>query len=60
MTTIRVERTTSTVQRVALIFGVGFLFAAIAVFLVTGLNVLDHKTANMTRAMDIYIENVLI
>ena len=59
MTTIRVERTTSTVQRVALIFGVGFLLAAIAGFLVTGLNVMDPNPATAPRALGLFPVNVL-
>jgi Domain of unknown function (DUF4383) len=55
----RVDGPTTTVQRVALIFGVGFLLAAIAGFLVTGLTVSDPNPATAPRALGLFPVNVL-
>ena len=59
MTTIRVERTTSTVQRVALIFGVGFLLVAILGFLRTGLTVMDPNPATAPAVLGLFPVNVV-
>ena len=59
MTSIRVERTSGTVQRVAMIFGVGFLLAAIAGFLVTGLSAMDPNPATAPRALGLFPVNVV-
>ena len=59
MTSIKVERTSGTVQRVAMIFGIGFLLAAIAGFFVTGLNVMDPNPATAPRALGLFPVNVL-
>jgi hypothetical protein len=60
MSTVQqVERRTTTVQRVALIFGVGFLVAAIAGFLATGVNAMDPNPETAPRALGLFPVNVL-
>ena len=49
----------STVQIVALVFGVGFLIAAAAGFLVTGMTNMDPDPATAPRALGIFPVNVL-
>ena len=49
----------TTVQLVALIFGVGFLLAAVAGFLVTGMTNMDPDPATAPRALGLFPVNVL-
>jgi Domain of unknown function (DUF4383) len=59
MDTIGVDRRTTTVQRVALIFGLGFLLAALAGFFVTGLTTSDPNPGTAPRALGLFPVNVL-
>ena len=49
----------STIQIVALVFGVGFLIAAAAGFLVTGMTNMDPDPATAPRALGLFPVNVL-
>jgi hypothetical protein len=49
----------ATVQKVALVFGIGFLAAAIAGFLVTGMSNMDPNPDTAPRALGIFPVNVL-
>ena len=49
----------TTVQRVALVFGIGFLVAAISGFLVTGMGNMDPDPATAPRALGLFPVNVL-
>ncbi|MGH7720014.1 MAG: DUF4383 domain-containing protein [Gemmatimonadaceae bacterium] len=50
---------TTTVQRVAMIFGVGFLLAAVAGFFATGFSNMDPDPATAPRALGLFPVNVL-
>ena len=50
---------TTGIQRVALIFGVGFLAAALAGFLVTGMSNMDPDPQTAPRALGLFPVNVL-
>jgi hypothetical protein len=49
----------TTVQKVALVFGVGFLIATVAGFLVTGMSNMDPNPETAPRALGIFPVNVL-
>ena len=49
----------TTIQKVALVFGIGFLAAAIAGFLATGMSNMDPDPATAPRALGIFPVNVL-
>jgi hypothetical protein len=49
----------TTVQRVALVFGIGFLLAAIAGFAGTGMSNMDPNPATAPRALGLFPVNVL-
>jgi len=49
----------STVQKVALIFGIGFLVATIAGFLATGMSNMDPNPATAPKALGLFPVNVL-
>src|SRR5688500_10044546 len=49
----------TTIQKVSLVFGIGFLAAAIAGFLATGMSNMDPDPATAPRALGIFPVNVL-
>jgi hypothetical protein len=49
----------TTVQKVALVFGLGFLAAAVAGFLATGMSNMDPDPATAPRALGLFPVNVL-
>ncbi|MDQ3697456.1 MAG: DUF4383 domain-containing protein [Gemmatimonadota bacterium] len=49
----------SMIQRVALIFGVGFIVAALAGFFVTGMSSMDPNPATAPRALGLFPVNVV-